>query len=142
MFKLLIPLIVSILLNVDLVSAEPQNKHHSLQIATIQIDTPQYELYEVTAYTLREQETNKGPDHPEYGITASGAKAKENHTIACPQSMPFGTEIYIPFFDQVFVCEDRDGAITEGKLDVYMADLADALEFGRRELKVRILERR
>lgn len=141
MFKLLIPLIVSILLNVDLVSAEPQTKHHSLQIATIQIDTPQYELYEVTAYTLREQETNKGPDHPEYGITASGTKVKENHTIACPKSMPFGTKIYIPYFDHTFVCEDRGGAITEGKLDVYMPGLQDALEFGRRELEVLVLDK-
>jgi len=52
--------------------------------------------------------------------------------------MPFGTKLYIPYFDQHFVCEDRGGAIKEGKLDIYMKDLDKALEFGRRKLQVKV----
>jgi 3D (Asp-Asp-Asp) domain-containing protein len=121
----------------------------TVQIATVKyedpaievLQEPEYEIYEITAYTAGYESTGKTPDHPEYGITASGVKAKENHTIACPKSMEFGTKVYIPYFDHTFVCEDRGGAITEGKLDVYMPGLQDALEFGRRELEVLVLDK-
>jgi 3D (Asp-Asp-Asp) domain-containing protein len=99
-----------------------------------------YKIYEVTAYTAGYESTGKTPSHSEYGITASGKKVKENKTIACPKRMSFGTKIYIPYFDNTFTCEDRGSAITKGHLDVYIADLEEALEFGRQQLKVAILD--
>lgn len=136
MFKLLVPLIM-VLLNTPTMTEKP-----TLQIATIEIGTPQieYEIYEVTAYTANFESTGKHPDHPEYGITASGARVQENHTIACGKDLAFGTQVYIPYFDNVFTCEDRGGAITTGKIDVYMESLDDALSFGRRQLEVQILD--
>lgn len=139
MLKILLPLIVSILLNHQLLDSEP--KQRTLQIAIIQIDVPQYQTFEVTAYTAGYESTGKRPGDPLYGVTASGAKVKENHTIACPPSMEFGTAIYIPFFDNTFYCEDRGGAIVEGHLDVYMPNLQDALNFGRRKLEVLVLDK-
>jgi 3D (Asp-Asp-Asp) domain-containing protein len=103
-------------------------------------DNKGYEIYEVTAYTAGLESTGKSPGHPLYGITASTKRVKENHSIACPQSLAFGTQIYIPFFDNMFTCEDRGGAIKEGKIDVYMPEVKDALEFGRKDLEVLILE--
>lgn len=100
----------------------------------------EYEIYEVTAYTLGEESTGKSRRSKNYGITASGEMVKENHTIACPKSLPFGTEIEIHYFDNTFTCLDRGGAIKEGRLDVYMKDLDAALEFGRRKLKVHIIK--
>lgn len=106
-------------------------------VATSSIEIEQkYQVFEVTAYTLREHETGKPKGHPAYGITASGERVQEGKTIACPPSMPFGTKVYMPYFDQEFECQDRGGAITEGKLDVYMERVEDALKFGRRELEV------
>lgn len=102
------------------------------------IDT--YETYELTAYTAGVESTGKTSNHPEYGITASGKKVKENKTIACPKSIDFGTEVYIPYFDNVFVCQDRGSAIKEGHIDIYMPSLVNALEFGRQKLEVKILE--
>lgn len=99
-----------------------------------------YETFEITAYTAGIESTGKTPDHPEYGITASGKTVEEGTTIACPPSMEFGTQIYIPYFDNTFTCHDRGSAIVEGHLDVYMEDLDDALEFGRRDLPVEILK--
>lgn len=101
---------------------------------------PKYEIYEVTAYTLRESECGKSPSHPDYGITASGSHVKEGRTIAAPQGIPFGTKIYIPYFDTTFTVEDRGGAIKGKRLDVYMEKVNDALKFGRRELKIQILD--
>jgi 3D (Asp-Asp-Asp) domain-containing protein len=97
------------------------------------------QTFEVTAYTAGYESTGRTPDHPLYGVTASGEYVKENHTIACPPSMEFGTKIYIQYFDTTFTCEDRGGAITEGKLDVYIPVLEDALEFGRRDLEVIVI---
>jgi 3D (Asp-Asp-Asp) domain-containing protein len=94
------------------------------------------ETFEVTAYTAGFESTGKTPDHKAYGITASGKKVEEWHTIACPQSMEFGTKIYIPYFGITFTCEDRGSAITEGKIDIYMANLQDAIQFGRQHLEI------
>lgn len=100
----------------------------------------------VTAYTLRYEECGKHPDDPDYGITASGERVKEWYTIAVPKSIPFGTKIYIPYFKDkpnggIFVAKDRGAAIKEGRLDVYMTDLNEALRFGKQTLEVVILGR-
>jgi len=102
-------------------------------------------IFEVTAYTLREEECGKSPDDPYYGITASGKKVKAWHTVAAPKNIPFGTKIYIPYFKDkpnkgIFVVEDRGGAIKGNRLDVYMESLSEALKFGRRKLEVYILD--
>ncbi|RXZ78063.1 hypothetical protein EBB07_28830 [Paenibacillaceae bacterium] len=89
--------------------------------------------FNVSAYTAGYESTGKRPGHKDYGKTASGKKVKPNHTLACPKSMPFGTKVFIPYFDNTFVCEDRGGAITEGKLDVYMVKKIDAKKFGRKK---------
>lgn len=99
-----------------------------------------YEIYEVTAYTANKESTGKSKGDPDYGITASGTVVKNNQTLACPKNMKFGTKVYIPYFDVTFICEDRGGSITDRRLDVYMEDLQDALDFGRRKLEVKVLE--
>ncbi len=79
------------------------------------------------------------------GYTATGAKATQYVTIAAPRSIPFGTRIYIPYFKNapnggIFVVQDRGGAITSNRLDVYFNTHQQALNFGRRSLEVHILE--
>lgn len=96
--------------------------------------------FRVTAYTAGEESTDKEVGDPGYGMTASGAMVEEDRTIACPQSLDFGTSIYISELDETFVCEDRGSAITSGYLDIYMEDLDEALEFGVQDLDVRIIE--
>lgn len=100
---------------------------------------------EATAYTLREEECGKSIDHPQYGITASGNKVEAWNTVAMDKSIPFGTKIYIPYFADkpnkgIFTVHDRGGLIKSNNIDIYMEDLSDALEFGRRELEVYILK--
>lgn len=120
---------------------EPKRKESSPIIHQVDaIEKIEYEIYEVTAYTAGFESTGKNPGDPEYGVTASGAHVKENHTIACGPEHEFGTEIYIPYFDTTFTCEDRGGAIKEGYIDVYIPSLVDALEFGRRDLEVIVRE--
>jgi 3D (Asp-Asp-Asp) domain-containing protein len=115
-----------------------------VNVTVTYVDTP-FETYEVTAYTANVESTGKTTNDPLYGVTASGEYVKERHSVACPRSIPFGSTVYIPFLaenaddDGVYVCVDRGSAITDGRIDVYKADLADAITFGRRELPVLIL---
>lgn len=94
--------------------------------------------YAVTAYTNDAESTGKTPGDPDYGITASGARTKTGHTVACPPSMAFGTRLSIEGIG-VRTCEDRGGAITEGHIDLYVAGVAEARNFGRQRLKAEII---
>ncbi|WP_372011388.1 3D domain-containing protein [Paenibacillus chitinolyticus] len=98
--------------------------------------------FQITAYTNNFESTGKNPGDKYYGVTASGQKTKEGVTVACPKSMPFGTQIYIPYFDNTYTCTDRGGAIKEGRLDVFMSSESKAVKFGRRKLEVQIIEKK
>lgn len=96
--------------------------------------------YTLTAYTAGIESTGKTPDHPAYGITSSGASVKENHTIACPKNLEFGTKVYIPSLNTIYTCEDRGGAIKGNRLDIYIENLDDAYTFGvKKDVEVYIL---
>lgn len=74
------------------------------------------------------------------GKTASGAYASSWYTLAAGKSYPIGTIIYIPYFKNQpnggwFVVQDRGGAISNNRLDVYMGTHSQALQFGRRSLE-------
>lgn len=69
------------------------------------------------------------------GITASGTKAKANHTIAVDtKKIPLGTIILIN--GKKYVAEDTGGAIKGKKIDIYFSSHSEALEFGRQKAYV------
>ncbi|MEW9697976.1 3D domain-containing protein [Paenibacillus sp. SI8] len=94
--------------------------------------------YEITAYTSDYRSTGKRPGDRDYGVTASGKKAIEGITAACPRELPFGTRVEIPALEWTYTCDDRGGAIKGGRLDVYMTSEKRAKQFGRQTLKVKI----
>lgn len=107
---------------------------------------PTYTLVslEATAYTSGYESTQKHPDHPAYGITASGAEVEQGVTVAAGPSLPFGTRIYAPRMEKWlgskwFQVQDRGGAISDKHIDFYFEDLKEALEFGRRNVSVWIV---
>jgi 3D (Asp-Asp-Asp) domain-containing protein len=104
-----------------------------------EVPAPEWQTFEVTAYTAGPESTGKRPGDTGYGITASGEHVRENYTLACPPSMAFGTRLEIEGIGER-VCSDRGGKITENHLDIYIPELKDALAFGRQQLKVRIME--
>ena len=74
------------------------------------------------------------------GVTSSGAIAKEWYTVAAGSGYPIGTLIYIPALANKpnggwFVVEDRGGAISNNKIDIYMGSHSSALIFGRKTLE-------
>ena len=95
-------------------------------------------VFEVTAYTAGVESTGKRPGDAGYGVTASGKTVQEGVTVACPPSLAFGTRLLIEGVGER-VCHDRGGGIVEGRLDVYIADLQQALKFGRQTLEVEVI---
>ncbi len=92
----------------------------------------------VSAYTA--STCGKAPSDPNYERTASGAIASSWYTVAAGPGIPMGTIIYVPYFASQpnggwFVVEDRGGAITNNKLDVYMDTVSECYSFGRRNLE-------
>ena len=73
------------------------------------------------------------------GITATGVKAKANHTIAAdPKILPYGTEILCSMGE--FVVEDCGGGIKGNQIDIFFDTHEEALKFGRRNLTIWIKE--
>ncbi len=74
------------------------------------------------------------------GITASGDTATAGYTVAASPDIPFGTKLYIPYFDRIFEVQDRGSAIQGTRLDIYFNTHDEALRFGIKDLEVYILE--
>ncbi len=79
------------------------------------------------------------------GITASGAKATQWYTVAAGSGYAIGTIIYIPALKDKpnggwFVVQDRGGAISNSKLDIYMNSHTSALQYGRKSLEAYVYE--
>lgn len=77
--------------------------------------------------------------------TACGATAQAWYTVAAGKGYAIGTIIYIPYFANEpnggwFVVQDRGGAITNNKLDVFMSSYSECTSFGRRNLECYIYE--
>lgn len=66
------------------------------------------------------------------GVTASGTIPSSGRTVACPHSM-IGKRITIQGIGTRY-CEDTGGAITDGRIDLYVDDIAEAMQFGKRHL--------
>lgn len=111
--------------------------------AKVQGMTPVVKTLNASAYTA--STCGKAPGSPGYGITSSGARASAWCTLAAGKAYPIGTIIYIPYFANKpnggwFIVQDRGGAISNNKLDIYMATYNDCINFGRRNLECYIYQ--
>ena len=73
------------------------------------------------------------------GITASGTQATAGRTIAMSKNYKFGTKIEIEGYG-IFVVEDRGGAIQGTRIDMFFNTHEEALRFGKKQLRFRIIE--
>lgn len=79
------------------------------------------------------------------GITASGARASAWYTVAAGKGYKMGTVIYIPALANKpnggwFKVQDRGGAISNSKLDIYMDSHSSALQYGRKTVECYVYE--
>lgn len=80
-------------------------------------------VFKITAYCACSKCCGKSD-----GITASGVKATAGRTVAVDTSIPFGTILIIDGHE--YVAEDRGGSITENRIDIFMENHAEAINFG------------
>ena len=106
--------------------------------AMVEGKTPSVVTLNASAYTA--STCGKSPSDSSYGRTASGAMASSWYTVAAGSGYPMGTIIYIPYFANKvnggwFVVQDRGGAISNNRIDIYMDTLRECQSFGRRNLE-------
>ena len=87
----------------------------------------------------------KSPSHPGYGITATGARAVYGIVAVDPGVIPLGSRLYIETADGSFiyghaVAADTGGAIKGNRIDLCFNTRQEALNFGRRQVKVYVLK--
>ena len=105
--------------------------------------TPTVKTLNASAYTA--STCGKAPGSSGYGRTSSGAMASSWYTVAAGSGYKLGTVIYIPYFANKpnggwFVVQDRGGAISNNRVDVYMNTYNECISFGRRNLECYIYE--
>lgn len=119
-------------------TSEPkQEPEQSTTVTTVKAVTPktnQWITATVTAYCACMECCGKTN-----GITASGTQATAGRTIAMSKNYKFGTKIEIEGYG-TFVVEDRGGAIQGNRIDMFFNTHAEALKFGKKSLRFRIVE--
>ena len=71
------------------------------------------------------------------GRTASGTRATPGRTVAASGKFAFGTKLNIG--GNTYVVEDRGGAISGNRIDIYVGSHAEALRWGVRYLPVDVI---
>ena len=97
-----------------------------------------------TAYDLSYESCGKRPGDKNYGITASGMKARYGVVAVDPSVIPLGTKLYIESLDGSWaygycVAGDTGGGICGNSVDLFFDSHSEAIKFGRRQVKVYIL---
>lgn len=93
-----------------------------------------------SAYTAGYESTGKSPGDAGYGKTAMGTTVRSGVVAVDPRVIPLGTKLYIESMDMIAIAEDTGGAIKGNKIDIYISELSKARKFGRRTIKVYVLE--
>ncbi|MBE5805540.1 MAG: hypothetical protein E7313_02320 [Clostridiales bacterium] len=125
------------------VAATSASANGNALAAKVEGMTPVVKTLNASAYTA--STCGKSPSSSGYGITSSGARATAWCTVAAGKGYPIGTIIYIPYFANKpnggwFIVQDRGGAISNNKLDVYMNTYNECINFGRRNLECYIYQ--
>ena len=74
-------------------------------------------------------------------ITSTGTKPIVGKTIAVdPKVIPYGTKVYIPQLNKVFIAEDCGSAIKGNRIDIFMNSYNECMEWGFKNITIYILQ--
>ncbi|MEF9991557.1 MAG: 3D domain-containing protein [Romboutsia sp.] len=74
-----------------------------------------------------------------YSTTSTGQKPVWGTIAVDPRIIPYGTKVYIPHFNQVFVANNTGGAIKGNKIDIFMNTRNECYNWGRKTIEIQIL---
>ncbi len=102
-------------------------------------------ICQATAYDLSYASCAKYPGDPAYGITYSGTQARPGVIAVDPKVIPLGSKVYVESMDRTAdygfaSAEDTGSAIKGQKIDLFINNNAAALRYGRRYVRVYIIE--
>ena len=118
---------------------EEKLKDIETRLNKIEDELNKWSVYEATAYAPLDPNAKEGMCYEgDPRITASGAPVVPGVTVASGKELPFGTELYIKGIGKRIV-QDRGAAIGRGRLDIAVKTQAEAFQFGRRHVLVKIL---
>ncbi|RDY29217.1 hypothetical protein CHL78_002605 [Romboutsia weinsteinii] len=69
-------------------------------------------------------------------ITSTGTVPKWGTIAVDPTIIPYGTKVYIPEFDKVFIAEDTGSAIKGNRIDIFMDTEEHCNEWGIRSIEI------
>ncbi len=104
------------------------NTHKSLSEHLAERIWAKAEDYEASAYCLR-------------GRTASGQFTRPGVLAADPRVLPIGTVVHLEAgpYTGIYTVLDTGGKVKGKKVDIYCATYAEAIRFGRRSVRVRVI---
>ena len=91
------------------------------------------ETYKITAYCSCSKCCGKST-----GRTSSGTHATVGRTVAAPAKFAYGTKLNIG--GHIYTVEDRGGAITGNRIDIYVSSHSAALQWGVKYLPVSVAQ--
>lgn len=102
-------------------------------------------ICEATAYDLSYASCAKNPGDPGYGITYTGTQARPGVIAVDPRVIPLKSNVYVESLDRTedygfAKAEDTGSAIKGNKIDLFIGSNSAALRYGRRNVRVYILE--
>ena len=124
--------------SVELATVEPKSLDNRLTDQSEDYQATREVFAIVTAYNPVPEQTDSTPC-----LTANNTEiCSEKKSIVAANWLPFGTKVKIPdyFGDRVFEVQDRMNKRYSDRVDVLMYDLAEARQFGKRNLRIVILD--
>jgi 3D (Asp-Asp-Asp) domain-containing protein len=119
--------------NVDICDNKIEKEMELETEAKVEPTNNNYIIMQASAYTKSiEEGTHKG-------ITRSGTQVSRGTVAVDPRVIPLGTKLYVENYGHA-VALDTGGAIKENRIDLYMETKDEAFEFGRKEVRVWIIE--
>ena len=73
------------------------------------------------------------------GITSTMIKPRWGVIAVDPSVIPYGSLVYIPYFDKYFIAEDCGGGIIGKRIDIFMNSEAKCRKWGKRTIEIEIV---
>ncbi len=126
-------------ISLTLQKLEVELNYIETRLNKIEDELNKWSVYEATAYAPLDPNAKEGMCYEgDPRITASGAPVVPGVTVAAGEELSFGTELYIKGIGKRIV-QDRGAAIGRGQIDIAVNTQAEAFQFGRRHMLVKIL---
>ena len=97
-------------------------------------------IFTESAYCICYKCCGKTPEHPQYGLTATGTRATPGRTIAVdPSVIPLGSEVIVN--GCTYIAEDTGSHIRGKRIDLCVSSHAEGLQHGLKQVEVFLVKK-